>query len=140
MHEVVLIAVRNAVSEATITFTASSIIRCFFILGFLFCLGRTRMNTECSVKIEFRENPCHSVAIILTVALVIGLGSEDVAQRGLLLEALLLAADGADLTLYEVAVGEDAVLLQRAAGELLTYVYQNIPSIISGPHVVVGKA
>ena len=119
MHEVVLIAVRNAVSAATITFTASSIIRCFFILGFLFCLGRTRMNTECSVKIEFRENPCHSVAIILTVALVIGLGSEDVAQRGLLLEALLLAADGADLTLYEVAVGEDAVLLQRAAGELL---------------------
>ena len=32
MHEVVLIAVRNAVSAATITFTASSITLCFFIL------------------------------------------------------------------------------------------------------------
>ena len=31
MHEVVLIAVKNAVSAATNTFTASSIIRCFFI-------------------------------------------------------------------------------------------------------------
>ena len=34
MHEVVLMAVRNAVSAATITFTASSITLCFFILGF----------------------------------------------------------------------------------------------------------
>ena len=34
MHEVMLIAVRNAVSAATITFTASSITLCFFILGF----------------------------------------------------------------------------------------------------------
>ena len=31
MQLVVLIAVKNAVSAATITFTASSIIRCFFI-------------------------------------------------------------------------------------------------------------
>ena len=33
MQLVVLIAVRNAVSAATITFTASSIIRCFFIIS-----------------------------------------------------------------------------------------------------------
>ena len=31
MHEVVLMAVRKAVSAATITFTANSMIRCFFI-------------------------------------------------------------------------------------------------------------
>ena len=31
MHEVVLIAVKNAVSAATITFTANSTILCFFI-------------------------------------------------------------------------------------------------------------
>ena len=38
MHEVVLIAVRNAVSAATITFTASSMILCFFMISsFLFC-------------------------------------------------------------------------------------------------------
>ena len=43
MHEVVLMAVRNAVSAATITFTASSMMRCFFILGF-FVLPR--MNTD----------------------------------------------------------------------------------------------
>ena len=37
MHEVVLIAVRNAVSAATITLTASSMILCFFIISsFLF--------------------------------------------------------------------------------------------------------
>ena len=30
-HEVVLMAVRKAVSAATITFTANSMIRCFFI-------------------------------------------------------------------------------------------------------------
>ena len=31
MHEVVLMAVKKAVSAATITFTANSMIRCFFI-------------------------------------------------------------------------------------------------------------
>ena len=31
MHEVVPMAVRNAVSADTITFTANSMIRCFFI-------------------------------------------------------------------------------------------------------------
>ena len=31
MHEVVPSAVRNAVSAATITFTASSMMRCFFM-------------------------------------------------------------------------------------------------------------
>ena len=31
MHEVVLMAVRKAVSAATITFTANSMMRCFFI-------------------------------------------------------------------------------------------------------------
>ena len=36
MHEVVLIAVKNAVSAATITFTASSTILCFFIVALLF--------------------------------------------------------------------------------------------------------
>ena len=36
MHEVVLMAVRKAVSAATITFTANSMIRCFFIHKFPF--------------------------------------------------------------------------------------------------------
>ena len=39
---VVPIAVKNAVSAATITFTASSITLCFFILGFLL----PRKNTD----------------------------------------------------------------------------------------------
>ena len=42
MQLVVPIAVRNAVSAATITFTASSMILCFFILGFLL----PRKNTD----------------------------------------------------------------------------------------------
>ena len=46
MHEVVPSAVRNAVSAATTTFTANSINFCFFILGFLFCHGFTRIFTE----------------------------------------------------------------------------------------------
>ena len=41
MHEVVPMAVRNAVSAATITFTASSMILCFFIISsFLFLSHR----------------------------------------------------------------------------------------------------
>ena len=37
MHEVVPMAVRKAVSAATITFTANSMMRCFFIrFSFLF--------------------------------------------------------------------------------------------------------
>ena len=37
MHEVVPMAVRNAVSAATKTFTASSMMRCFFMISsFLF--------------------------------------------------------------------------------------------------------
>ena len=36
MHEVVLMAVRNAVSAATITFTASSMILCFFMIRSFF--------------------------------------------------------------------------------------------------------
>ena len=39
MHEVVPMAVRNAVSAATITFTANSMIFCFFI-RFVFFRGR----------------------------------------------------------------------------------------------------
>ena len=47
MHEVVPSAVRNAVSAATITFTANSINFCFFILGSpFFCHGFTRIFTE----------------------------------------------------------------------------------------------
>ena len=42
MQLVVPIAVRNAVSAATITFTASSIHLCFFILGFFL----PRKNTD----------------------------------------------------------------------------------------------
>ena len=38
MQLVVLIAVKNAVSAATITFTASSMILCFFIIHPSFCL------------------------------------------------------------------------------------------------------
>ena len=38
MQLVVPIAVKNAVSAATITFTASSMIRCFFIISSFFFL------------------------------------------------------------------------------------------------------
>ena len=34
-HEVVLMAVRKAVSAATITFTANSMMRCFFMVFFI---------------------------------------------------------------------------------------------------------
>ena len=37
MQLVVPIAVKNAVSAATITFTASSMIRCFFMIHRYFC-------------------------------------------------------------------------------------------------------
>ena len=36
MHEVVLMAVRKAVSAATRTFTANSMIRCFFMVFVFF--------------------------------------------------------------------------------------------------------
>ena len=39
MHEVVLMAVRKAVSAATRTFTANSMIRCFFIRFSIFFGG-----------------------------------------------------------------------------------------------------
>ncbi|MBQ6199873.1 MAG: hypothetical protein IJK50_00360 [Prevotella sp.] len=42
MQLVVPMAVRKAVSAATMTFTASSMILCFFILGFFL----PRMNTD----------------------------------------------------------------------------------------------
>ena len=41
MHEVVLMAVRKAVSAATRTFTANSMIRCFFMV-FSFSVVRWR--------------------------------------------------------------------------------------------------
>ena len=40
MHEVVLMAVRKAVSAATITFTANSMIRCFFMVFSFFSVVR----------------------------------------------------------------------------------------------------
>ena len=55
----------------------------------------------------------------LTVALLVCGGSQHVGEGSLLLEALLLATDGALLALHEVAEGEDAVLLERAARQLL---------------------
>ncbi len=45
-HDVVVIAVRNAVSAATMTFTATSTILFFFILEFIFFLKRIRTNTS----------------------------------------------------------------------------------------------
>ena len=45
MHEVVPMAVRNAVSAATITFTANSMMRCFFI-RFVFFRGRRKEITQ----------------------------------------------------------------------------------------------
>ena len=70
------------------------------------------MNTECTVKIDFRENPCHSVAIKLTVALLVGCGSQQIADRRLLLHALLLAIDGADLALHDIPELEHTLLLE----------------------------
>ena len=46
MQLVVPSAVRNAVSAATITFTASSMIRCFFMVRFFFFEERGRRNEE----------------------------------------------------------------------------------------------
>ena len=50
MHEVVPMAVRNAVSAATKTFTASSMMRCFFMVRCFFsrneALGRRTLATE----------------------------------------------------------------------------------------------
>ena len=42
MHEVVLMAVRKAVSAATRTFTANSMMRCFFMVFFFFSVVRWR--------------------------------------------------------------------------------------------------
>jgi len=46
MQLVVPSAVRNAVSAATITFTASSMMRCFFMIRFFFFEERGRRNEE----------------------------------------------------------------------------------------------
>ena len=78
------------------------------------------MNTECSVKTYFRENPCHSVAIELTAALLVGCGCRQVRDRRLLLHALLLAVDGANLALHDVAELEHTLFLECPAGEFLT--------------------
>ena len=50
-HDVVVIAVRNAVSAATITFTATSIILFFFILKFIFFL---------KTNLFFLRNDCNA--------------------------------------------------------------------------------
>ena len=42
MHEVVLMVVRNAVSAATRTFTANSMIRCLFMVFSFFSVVRWR--------------------------------------------------------------------------------------------------
>ena len=52
-------------------------------------------------------------------AVAVCLGCEDVAQRGLLLESLLLAPHRALLALHEIPELEDALLLEGAAGEFL---------------------
>ena len=46
MQLVVPSAVRNAVSAATITFTASSMMRCFFMIRFFFFEERGGRNEE----------------------------------------------------------------------------------------------
>ena len=56
MHEVVLIAVRNAVSAATRTFTASSMILCFFIISsFLFVTQIPQILTDFLFYQEFEN-------------------------------------------------------------------------------------
>ena len=53
MHEVVLMAVRKAVSAATRTFTANSMIRCFFMV-FSFFGGAVARGTV-SLRLEVRD-------------------------------------------------------------------------------------
>ena len=53
MHEVVLMAVRKAVSAATRTFTANSMIRCFFMV-FSFFGGAVARGTA-SLRLEARD-------------------------------------------------------------------------------------
>ena len=105
MQLVVPSAVRNAVSAATNTFTASSIIRCFFIT----------INCQLSTVRSTRRGACYQrdARTSLAIALLVGLGSQHIAQRRLLLESLLLASDGALLTLHEIPKGEHTLVLQR---------------------------
>ena len=57
MHEVVPMAVRNAVSAATRTFTASSMILCFFMVRFFFFEERgRRRSAEGRLLPEGRKN------------------------------------------------------------------------------------
>ena len=56
---------------------------------------------------------------VSATTVVVGLRSQDVGDRGLLLETTLLAVDRTDLTLDDVTVLEDALLLEGSAGELL---------------------
>ena len=53
-HEVVLMAVRKAVSAATRTFTANSMIRCFFI-RFSFFFGGAVARGTASMRLEARD-------------------------------------------------------------------------------------
>ena len=66
------------------------------------------------------KNPCHSVAIELTVALLVGCRSRQIADRRLLLHTLLLAIDGANLALHDVAKLEHALILEGSLGQLFT--------------------
>ena len=50
----------------------------------------------------------------------VALGSQDVAQRRLVLESALLTVHGTLDALHQIAEGEDAFLLQGLRGELLT--------------------
>ena len=50
----------------------------------------------------------------------VALGSQDVAQRCLVLESALLTVHGTLDALHQIAEGEDAFLLQGLRGELLT--------------------
>ena len=52
-HEVVLMAVRKAVSAATITFTANSMMRCFFMVFSFF--GGAVVRGTASLRLEVRD-------------------------------------------------------------------------------------
>ena len=61
MHEVVPMAVRNAVSAATRTFTASSMMRCFFMVRFFSLVdvfGGTGVRGTASMRLKARDYFC----------------------------------------------------------------------------------
>ena len=78
--------------------------------------GRSQCRQECGERgyYHLHRQLNHTLLLHkpLAVALLVGCGSQHIGERSLLLEALLLATDGAHLTLHKIPELEDTLVLE----------------------------